>query len=169
MLYYHILSRIQYWVLQAHTDEQELLQKLLSTTDQERQAVLKKQAAELKKAEKRKEDVDRRFKKLYDDWADERITEYNFKMLPQNYQAEQQEIDDKISQLRASLEKEHQNAEDAGKWINLVKQYEYPTELTVELLNTLIEKILIHEPVKSSPGFKDQEIEIFYRFVGKLD
>ena len=67
------------------------------------------------------------------------------------------------------MEKEHQNAEDAGKWINLVKQYEYPTELTAELLNTLIEKILIHEPVKSSPGFKDQEIELFYRFVGKLD
>ena len=169
MLYYHILSRIQHWVVQAHTDEQELLQKLLSTTDQERQAVLKKQAAELKKAEKRKEDVDRRFKKLYDDWADNRITEYNFKMLSQKYQAEQQEIDDKISQLRASIEKEHQNAEDAGKWIRLVKQYEYPTELTAELLNTLIEKILIHEPVKSSPGFKDQEIEIFYRFVGKLD
>ncbi|MBR0218421.1 MAG: DUF4368 domain-containing protein [Clostridia bacterium] len=37
------------------------------------------------------------------------------------------------------------------------------------MLNTLIEKILIHEPVKSSPGLKDQEIEIFYRFVGKLD
>ena len=113
--------------------------------------------------------MDRRFKKLYDDWADERITEYNFKMLSQKYQAEQQEIDDKISQLRASLEKEHQNAEDAGKWINLVKQYEYPTELTVELLNALNKKILIHEPVKIAPGLKDQEIEIFYRFVGKLD
>ena len=145
------------------------MQKLLSTTDRERQAVLKKQAAELKKAEKRKEDVDRRFAKVYEDWADDRITEYNFKLLSQKYQAEQQEIEEKISHLQASIEKEHQNVEDAGKWIRLVKQYEYPTELTAELLNALIEKILIHEPVKSSPGFKDQEIEIFYRFVGKLD
>ena len=169
VLYQHILSRIQYWVERAHTNEQELLQKLLSTTDQERQAVLKKQAAELKKAGKRKEDVDRRFKKLYDDWVDERITEYNFKMLSQKCQAEQQEIDDKISQLRASIEKGHQNVEDAEKWIRLVQQYEYPTELTADLLNTLIEKILIHEPVKIAPGLKDQEIEIFYRFVGKLD
>ena len=40
-------------------------------------------------------------------------------------------------------------------------------ELTAELLNTLIEKILIHEPVKHASGCKDQEIEIFYRFVGK--
>ena len=80
-----------------------------------------------------------------------------------------QEIDEKISQLQASIEKEHQNVEDAEKWINLVKQYEYPAELTAELLNTLIEKILIHEPVKLASGYKDQEIEIFYRFVGKLD
>ena len=169
VLYQHILSRVQYWVERAHTDEQELLKRLLSTTDQERQAVLKKQAAELKKAEKRKEDVDRRFAKVYEDWADERITEYNFKMLSQKYQAEQQEIDEKISQLRAAMEKEHQTVEDAEKWVNLVKQYEYPTELTTELLNALIEKILIHEPVKLASGYKDQEIEIFYRFVGKLD
>ena len=169
VLYYHILSRIQHWVKQAHTDEQALLQKLLSTTDQERKAAMKKKAAELKKAEKRKEDVDRRFKKLYDDWADGRITEYNFEMLTKKYQAEQQEIDEKNSQLQVSLEKEYQNVKDAEKWIRAVKQYEYPTELTSELLNTLIEKILIHEPVKTAPGFKDQEIEIFYRFVGKLD
>ena len=169
VLYQHILSRIQYWVERAHTDEQELLQKLLSTTDQERQAVLKKQTAELKKAEKRKEDVDRRFAKVYEDWVDERITEYNFKMLSQKYQAEQQEIEEKISQLQVSIEKEHQTVEDTGKWINLVRQYEYPTELTAELLNTLIEKNLIHEPVKLASGYKDQEIEIFYRFVGKLD
>ena len=169
MLYQHILSRVQYWVERAHTDEQKLLQKLLNTTDQERQAVLKKQAAELKKAEKQKEDVDRRFAKVYEDWADQRITEYNFKMLSQKYQAEQQEIDEKISQLRAAMEKEHQTVEDAEKWVNLVKQYEYPTELTADLLNALIEKILIHEPVKLTSGYRDQEIEIFYRFVGKLD
>ena len=169
MLYQHILSCVQYWVERAHTDEQQLLQKLLNTTDQERQTVLKKQAAELKKAEKRKEDVDRRFAKVYEDWADQRITEYNFKMLSQKYQAEQQEIDEKISQLRAAMEKEHQTVEDAEKWVNLVKQYEYPTELTADLLNALIEKILIHEPVKLTSGYRDQEIEIFYRFVGKLD
>ena len=89
VLYHYILSRIQHWVVQVHTDEQALLERLLSTTNQERQAAIRKQTAELKKAEKRKEDVDRRFAKVYEDWADERITEYNFKMLSQKYQSEQ--------------------------------------------------------------------------------
>ena len=90
-------------------------------------------------------------------------------MLSQKYQAEQQETEEKIEHLKASIAAEKQTAADAEKWIRLIKKYGTPTELTAELLNTLIEKILIHEPVKLSKGLKEQEIEIFYRFVGKID
>ena len=45
----------------------------------------------------------------------------------------------------------------------------YPTELTATLLNAVIEKILVHEAVKHDDGSREQEIEIFYRFVGKID
>ena len=55
------------------------------------------------------------------------------------------------------------------KWIGLMKQYVNPTELTAELLNTLIEKILVHEAVKSEDGSREQEVEIFYRFIGKIE
>ena len=37
---------------------------------------------------------------------------------------------------------------DAEKWIALMKECVNPTELTAELLNTLIEKIVVHEAVK---------------------
>lgn len=56
---------------------------------------------------------------------------------------------------------EKQTAVDAEKWIRLIKKYGISTELTAELLNTLIEKNLIHEPVKLPKGLKEQEIEIF--------
>ena len=45
----------------------------------------------------------------------------------------------------------------------------YPTELTATLLNAVIEKNLIREAVKHDDGSREQEIEIFYRFVGKID
>ena len=67
------------------------------------------------------------------------------------------------------MAKEKETVTSVGKWVTLVKQCAHPTELTAELLNTLIEKILIHEPVKDGTGFKDQEIEIYYRFIGKID
>ncbi|MBQ6268256.1 MAG: DUF4368 domain-containing protein, partial [Clostridia bacterium] len=44
-----------------------------------------------------------------------------------------------------------------------------PKELTAELLNTLIEKIVIHESTKDENGNRDQTIEIFYRFVGNIE
>ncbi len=37
------------------------------------------------------------------------------------------------------------------------------------MLNTLIEKIIVHEAVKDPDGTRTQEIEIFYRFIGKID
>ena len=64
---------------------------------------------------------------------------------------------------------ESQNAADAEKWIALMKECVNPTELTAELLNMLIEKIVVHEAVKGEDGSREQEVEIFYRFIGKID
>ena len=130
---------------------------------------MKKQTAELSKAEKRKAEVDRLFMKLYEDWSSGRITEYNFNMLSQKYQDEQSELDDRIVDLKNILSKEQQSTEDAEKWIGLIRQFACPTELTAELLNTLIEKIAVHEAVKNEDGSREQEVEIYYRFIGKIE
>ena len=168
-LYCYVLARIQYWSRQAQLSEDRLLKRILQAGDQERAALAKRKAAELNRAEKRKAELDRLFGKLYEDWVAERITEYNFNMLSQKYQTEQQELIEKIDNLKAELAKKQQTVVDAEKWIALIKQYADPKELTAELLNTLIEKIVIHEAVKGEDGTRDQEIEIFYRFVGKIE
>jgi D-mannonate dehydratase len=62
-----------------------------------------------------------------------------------------------------------QTESDVEKWVDLIKQYTNPTELTAELLNTLIEKIVVHEAVKHEDGSREQEVEIYYRFIGKID
>ena len=169
VLYTYVLSRIQYWSKQAQVNEDRLLQHILKAGDKERAAIAKRKNAELNRAEKRKTELDRLFGKLYEDWVAGRITEYNFNMLSQKYQTEQQELIEKIDILKTELVKKQQTVIDAEKWIALIKQYANPKELTAELLNTLIEKIVIHEAVKGEGGMRDQEIEIFYRFVGKIE
>ena len=47
------------------------------------------------------------------------------------------------------------------------KQYANPTELTAELLYTLIEKIVIHEAA-TVDGMREQNIDIYYRLIGKI-
>ena len=150
-------------------DERRLLPQLLKAGDRERTATQNTQAAELNQAEKRKAELDRLFAKMYEDWAAGRITEYNFNMLSQRYQTEQQELAEKIEKLNADLVAQQQSAVDAEKWVNLIKQYVNPSELTAELLNALIEKIVVHEAVKDESNTRTQEIEIYYRFIGKVE
>ncbi len=123
----------------------------------------------MKKAVKRKAEVDGLFAKLYEDWTAGRITEYNFNMLTTKYQTEQSELAEKIDTLTMELNAVKQTESDARKWLDLIRQYAEPTELTAPLLNALIEKILVHQSVMGEDGEQVQEIEIFYRFIGKID
>ena len=57
----------------------------------------------------------------------------------------------------------------AEKWLELIKEYSVPKELTAPLLNAMIEKILIHEATTNEDNERIQEIEIYYRFIGKVE
>ena len=63
VLYTYVLARVQYWSQQAQQDGDKLLQRLLNASDKERNTAKKKQTAELKKATKRKAEVDNLFAK----------------------------------------------------------------------------------------------------------
>ena len=107
--------------------------------------------------------------KLYEDWSSERVTEYNFNLLSRKYQEEQTELDSQIHTLRVELETAKQNAEDTEKSVNLIQQYNDITVLDALLLNALIERIAVHEAIKQPDGTREQEIEKYYRFVGKIE
>lgn len=169
VLYAYVLDRLRFWADMASKDGPALLAQLSSVTEQEQRTVRKKQMSKLRKAEKRKAQVDSLMVKLYEDWSSERVTEYNFNLLSRKYQEEQTELDSQIHTLRVELETAKQDAEDTEKWVNLIQQYNDITVLDVPLLNALIERIAVHEAIKQPDGTREQEIEIYYRFVGKIE
>ena len=83
--------------------------------------------------------------------------------------SEQIELEQQITNLREELSKMEQDMIGAEKWIELIKEYSVPKELTAPLLNAMIEKILIHEATTNEENERIQEIEIYYRFIGKVD
>ena len=168
-LYEYILSQIRRWSRYARSNEQGLLDYLLRSGDREKAAALKKKTSELTKAEKRKAEVDKLFARMYEDRVSGAITEQNFMMLSQKYQTEQAELDERIRKLTAELSDVKQTEADAEKWIALVKQYSEPETLDAGILNTLIEKIVIHEAETDEYGLRTQDVDIYYRFVGKID
>ncbi len=168
-LYAYVLSRLQYWSAQSDMGEEHLKRQLLHANDREQQRMVKMRDAELKRAQKRQKELDRLFSKLYEDWAAERITEYNFKVLSEKYQTEQSDVLEKIERLQAELATEQQTVVNIDQWIGLIQQYAHPEELTAEMLNALIEKIVVHEKTIGEDGEKEQTVDIYYRFVGKID
>ncbi len=140
ILYTYVLTRIQYWAGKAQGNKDQLLDSLLKAGDRQQAAAVKKQTAELKKAEKRKVELDNLFTKMYEDWATGRIIENNYEMLSRKYQAEQEEVEAKIQTLTTALTEQKQSIENAEKWIDLVRSYGKPTELDAGLFNALIEK-----------------------------
>ena len=168
-LYEYVLSQVRYWCRSAKTDERGLLEHLLQSGNREKAASLKKRNTELAKAEKRREEVDRLFARMYEDRAGGTITEQNFLMLAQKYQAEQAELTEKIGKLTAEQAEAEQTESDAENWIALIKKYSEPEALDAALLNTLIEKIIVHEAETDEFGVRTQNVEIYYRFVGKIE
>ena len=168
-LYEYVLSRIQYWASVAQNDENTLLEKLINSSDKNLAVSRKRALSDLKKAEKRLKELDSLFTKLYEDRVADKINERNFNMLTVKYQQEQDELQERINSLNAMLKEEKEDVSNKEKWIALIKQYTDPKELTAPMLNSLIEKIVVHEAVKTEDSMREQEVEIFYRFIGKID
>ncbi len=170
VIYAVVLGRLQYWISQAHEkDDKELLQRLLKSGDKQREKETASTKKELTRTEKRLQELDNLFVKMYEDRAKEAITDRNFAMLSAKYQEEQTQLENKKCELQAKLDKSAQDTDGAEKWLSLVRKYTELTELNAPLLNELIDKIVVHEAVKDENGSRTQEIEIFYRFVGKID
>ena len=124
--------------------------------------------AELRKAERRLTQLDALLMKLYEDQLEGKLSTRNFDTMSEKYQAEQADLEKKIADLKSALATETNEAENTDRFIETVKQYTDPKELTPELLHALIQKINVGATVTDENGEKTQEIEIVWRFIGEL-
>lgn len=86
-------------------------------------------------------------------------------MLSTSYEKEQQQLKSNIEQLPTEISNSEKKTIDLTQFVNNVKKYTEITELTPEILNELIEKILVHKTERVN-GKKIREIDIYYRGVG---
>lgn len=70
-----------------------------------------------------------------------------------------------MNNCQKKIENTEKKDTDITQFISNVKKYTEITELTPEILNELIEKIIIHQTEKIN-GKKIQEIDIYYIGVG---
>ena len=169
LLYGVILGRLQYWLREVRHNRNAILERLLQTGDKHRKAENHHVEKELQKAEKRKAELDNLFAKMYEDRAAGRLDDENYTMLSGRYRNEQQSVNERVDLLRTKLEQSEQDKQGAERWLALIEKYEAIDELTTPLLNELIDKIVVHQAHKDENGNTVQDIDIYYRFVGKID
>ncbi len=97
-----------------------------------------------------------------------RLSEARFDALSLEYEKEQAEVRARISELEASVISGEEQYKDLKRLLANVRKYTDPQELTAEMLNDLVDKILVHAPDKSS-GHRKQKIEIYYNAVGIIN
>ena len=160
-----VLENIQKVISYVKSYEYLFIQEQLAKSTQDELKLISKNKKELAKAKNRVIEIDNLFMHIYEDNVSGKITDDRFKNLSFNYDKEQQELKIKIEQLSKDIENTEKKDTDLTQFISNVKKYTEITELTPEILNELIEKILIHQAEKID-GRKVQEIDIYYRSVG---
>ena len=146
--------------------------------EQFRKAMGAKQKAEAKKelaakrrqltqAERRVEELDRLFKRIYKDNANGKLSDSRFQMLSDDYEQEQEELREKLLQLNEDITQQEEQAENIDRFIGKVRKYLDLDDLTPAIVNDMVKAVYVHAPDKSS-GHREQRIDISYDLVGIL-
>lgn len=126
----------------------------MRSSEKQRRSENARDEKELKKAQKRRQEMNNLFAKMYEDRVKGFLDEENYSMLSVKYRAEQQQLDETIKSISARLEETKAETDDAKRWVDLIQKYSAIDELTAPLLNELIEKIAVHQWRKDENGKK---------------
>ena len=136
-------------------------------TDSAKEA--RKLQAEYEKKQSRFEEIDRILCKLYEDSALGKIPESRYEAMSAQYESEQREIKEALPDLRQRIEQLKAESDATDKFVNLIKKYTVIDKLDASILNELIDKIVVHHKEVAEDGRVFQQVEIYYRFIGKLE
>ena len=123
---------------------------------------------EYEQKQKRCEELDKIISRLYEDNVLGRIGDERYESMSQSYELEQVEIKKALPILKSKIDELKRQSDCADNFINVIKKYTIIDKLDAAILNELIDKIVVHHKGQAEDGRTFQQIEIYYRFVGKL-
>lgn len=135
---------------------------------QEAEKEAQKRKREIAQAEKRIAELDRIFKRIYEDDISGTISHERFLKLSADYEAEQRELTEQVKVWREAVETFEQDQAYFASFAAIVRKYVGIRELTPTIVNEFVKKIIVHAPDKSS-GHRRQKIELVWNFIGEVN
>lgn len=149
----------------ALENEDDFLQRLRSCAVQPSDDVkpVKKRIAAL---ERRVGELNRLLKKLYEDYALDRIPESRYDALSAEYEAELSRDEEAVAQEEQQLEQILSTQDNAERFLKLARRFRDCVEFTDEQLSLFTDRVIVHETVKDADGERSRNIEVILNFIG---
>ena len=123
---------------------------------------------ELEEKIARAKEIDEIIRKLYEDNVKGKISDERYETMSAAYEEEEKTIKGRIKELNERRNSASTETEKLNKFITVMRQYTELTELTPELLHSLVDRIYIGEKYRLNDKTV-QEVKIVYNFVGCIE
>ena len=163
-----VSDKLRQTIYECQLDQETFLKKIEQQSQAQFCKDSKRQQLQLQKDEYRYKEIDTIIQKLYEDNLLGKISDERFVKLSQSYEEEQKQLQTSISDLTEKLTKQQEDSLNISKFMAKISKYTELPELTVEIVNELIDKIVIHKPTGTKRN-RIIKIDIYYNFIGKLN
>ena len=149
----------------ARDNEAEFVRQAAEYGGKQAEKALAGKKKELSKLQRRIDELNTLFKRLYEDRALDRLSEERYAFLSAEYDGEQRSLSERTALLKQELEAAVQETQSIDRFLKIVRKYTDISELTYENTHEFIDRILIYETDKET---QTRRIDIYYSFVGLL-
>ena len=151
----------------AAADKERYVEYLMGLSEQGRSGELEAWRKESAQCLRRLDELDAILRRLYEDDVFGRISPERYASMSAVYEREFEQVKSRNAELQDMISAYRKQSKSSGEFAELVARYTDITELTAELLNTLIERIVIHER-EIVDGKPFMRVDIHYRFIGSV-
>ena len=163
MLLHTIQSVSQY----AVSDEDGFADQVRKLSEVRHADAVKAMTTDAAKAQKRIAELDTIIQKLYESYALGKTPESRFNLLSATYEKEQAALMDKLAQIETALATYHADSSNIEAFMALARQYRDVDDLTASIINSFIDRVIVHAPQKVN-GQRSVRIDVIFRFIGSF-
>ena len=152
----------------ANEFEDEFVKIVVDEDYKRIQATQRKNFETLNKMLAREKELDVLYEKVFEEKILGNLSEERFLKLSGKYEEEQFELKAKIKNMKKIVAEEQKHELNADGFLKIVRKYSEVEELTLDILQEFIDKIIIHHR-EEVMGETIQKIEIYYKMIGHIE
>ena len=148
-------------------NEAEFAEKVREVSALQHADEARRKQQEAEKTKRRIDELDAIIRTLYERYALRKIPESRFEVLTAGYEKEQSDLRNLLAEAEAELVSYQTDTENIDRFMKVIRKYRNPETLTAPMLNELVDKIIVHAPVKVN-GKRHMQVDVIFRFIGSF-